>query len=137
MRSVCPVERVEVFNESTTGWVSVKGRDNFNAAFGEDTRVPRTFAAWLLTDHTSELLNGGIFNGRALFADGKNATNSVMIKEPVVVANTPKQATSGSKHVRRTSPPTTRRGDIIPTVAPPARPVYDQVSDGRQLPGIS
>ncbi|KXJ94238.1 hypothetical protein Micbo1qcDRAFT_159302 [Microdochium bolleyi] len=106
VRVVCPVERVEVFNESTTGWVSVRGRDNFDAAF--------------------ELLNGGIFNGRPLFADGKNATDPVMIKEPVDVADVHKHALSVSKHTRRSSPPTPHYRDVTPAVAFPVRPVHDQ-----------
>ncbi|RYO74770.1 hypothetical protein DL766_007296 [Monosporascus sp. MC13-8B] len=62
VRTVCSsVERVEVFGGSTSGWVSVRGRENFDAAMG--------------------LLNGGIFNGRYLFADGRNATQATVIKD--------------------------------------------------------
>ncbi|KAI2639729.1 hypothetical protein GGS26DRAFT_587178 [Hypomontagnella submonticulosa] len=63
VRTVSAVERVEVFNESTSGWVSVRGRENYDAAL--------------------RLLNGGVFNGRALLADGKNAVEPIMIREPV------------------------------------------------------
>ncbi|RYP81935.1 hypothetical protein DL769_001779 [Monosporascus sp. CRB-8-3] len=62
VRTVCSsVERVEVFGGSTSGWVSVHGRENFDAAMG--------------------LLNGGLFNGRYLFADGRNATQATVIKD--------------------------------------------------------
>ncbi|KAI1096328.1 hypothetical protein F5B19DRAFT_488294 [Rostrohypoxylon terebratum] len=66
VRTVCAVERVEIFNESTSGWVSVRGRENYDAAL--------------------QLLNGGIYNGRALLADGKNATETIMIRESVVTS---------------------------------------------------
>ncbi|KAI1502720.1 hypothetical protein F5X99DRAFT_407798 [Biscogniauxia marginata] len=87
VRNVCPVERVEVFNDSTSGWVSVWGRDNFEVAL--------------------RLLNGGVFNGRALLADGKNATETVMIKELVNVS-----AISGSSP----KTPRTQRYTIPPSV---------------------
>ncbi|KAH7037672.1 uncharacterized protein B0I36DRAFT_69528 [Microdochium trichocladiopsis] len=107
VRGVCPVERVEVFNESTTGWVSVRGRDNFEAAFN--------------------LLNGGIFNGRPLFADGKNATAPVMIKEPVeATTQAHRHAPSESKQTRRSSPASSRYQDAAPAVMPPLTPVPDQ-----------
>lgn len=32
VRTVATAERVEVFNESTSGWVLVRGRENFDAA---------------------------------------------------------------------------------------------------------
>ncbi|RYP01888.1 hypothetical protein DL764_006035 [Monosporascus ibericus] len=62
VRTVCSsVERVEVFGGSTSGWVSVHGRENFDAAMG--------------------LLNGGLFNDRYLVADGRNATQATVIKD--------------------------------------------------------
>jgi hypothetical protein len=34
VRTACPaVERVEIFNDSTSGWVSIRGRENFNKAY--------------------------------------------------------------------------------------------------------
>ncbi|KAI1457669.1 hypothetical protein F4805DRAFT_169365 [Annulohypoxylon moriforme] len=68
VRTVCPVDRVEVFNESTSGWVSVRGRENYDAAL--------------------QLLNGGIFGGRALLADGKNSSETIMIRETVKASKT-------------------------------------------------
>ncbi|KAI5864467.1 hypothetical protein GGS23DRAFT_604120 [Durotheca rogersii] len=84
VRSVCAVERVEVFNESTSGWVSVWGRENYDAAL--------------------RLLNGGVFNGRALLADGKNATETIMIRELVSPSNTP-GASSRTPHTPRFQTP--------------------------------
>ncbi|KAI0025037.1 hypothetical protein F4780DRAFT_491252 [Xylariomycetidae sp. FL0641] len=63
VRTVCEVGRVEVFNDSTCGWVQVHGRENFDVAL--------------------RLLSGNLFNGRPVFADGKNATEPIMIKELV------------------------------------------------------
>lgn len=37
VRQVCEVDHVEIFQKSTTGWVRVKGRENFDAAFGTTT----------------------------------------------------------------------------------------------------
>ncbi|KAI0199667.1 hypothetical protein F4808DRAFT_204417 [Astrocystis sublimbata] len=63
VRTVCPVERVEISEDSTSGHVVLKGCANFDAAF--------------------RLLNGGIFHDRALIADGRNAYSWVLIKHQV------------------------------------------------------
>ncbi|KAI0128928.1 hypothetical protein BJ170DRAFT_352911 [Xylariales sp. AK1849] len=64
VRTVCSsVERVEIFNESTTGWVCVRGRENYKAAL------------YLLTKK--------LFNGRPTFADGRNARQEIHIKRLV------------------------------------------------------
>lgn len=34
VRQVCDVDHVEIFQKSTSGWVRVKGRENFDKAFG-------------------------------------------------------------------------------------------------------
>ena len=34
-RSACDVDHIEVFQNSTSGWVRVKGKDNFERAWGE------------------------------------------------------------------------------------------------------
>lgn len=34
IRSVCEVDHIEMFPQSTSAWVRVKGRDNFNRAWG-------------------------------------------------------------------------------------------------------
>lgn len=41
VRTVCTVDYVEVFPESTSGWVRVEGRENFKAAFGMENE-PRS-----------------------------------------------------------------------------------------------
>lgn len=33
VRQVCDVDHVEIFQKSTSGWVRVNGRENFDAAF--------------------------------------------------------------------------------------------------------
>ncbi|KAI1212861.1 uncharacterized protein F4807DRAFT_302277 [Annulohypoxylon truncatum] len=87
VRTVCAVDRVEVFNESTSGWVSVRGRENYDAAL--------------------QLLDGGIFNGRPLFANGKNVSESIMIREPVGASKTaPKTASKTAS--KPTSKPTSK-----------------------------
>ncbi|KAI0389827.1 hypothetical protein F5Y17DRAFT_472432 [Xylariaceae sp. FL0594] len=63
VRKVCPVEHVEINEDSTSGHVLLKGRANFDAAF--------------------RLLNGGIFHDRALIADGRNADSWVLVKQHV------------------------------------------------------
>ncbi|OTA95801.1 hypothetical protein M434DRAFT_28491 [Hypoxylon sp. CO27-5] len=88
VRTVSIVERVEVFNESTSGWVAVKGRGNYDAAL--------------------HLLNGGIFNGRALLADGKNATESIMIRESVKAPTTRSSASKTPRPPKLKTPPSTQ-----------------------------
>ncbi|KAK7432730.1 hypothetical protein QQZ08_000590 [Neonectria magnoliae] len=63
IRSACAVEHIEVFQNSTSGWVRVNGRENFERAWG--------------------LLNGGVFKGRSIIASDKNRTEPIKIKEPV------------------------------------------------------
>ncbi|KAI1116086.1 hypothetical protein F5Y14DRAFT_85787 [Nemania sp. NC0429] len=63
VRTVCSVEHVEINEDSTSGHVVLKGRANFDAAF--------------------RLLNGGVFNDRALIADGRNVDNWVLVKHHV------------------------------------------------------
>ncbi|CAJ2506161.1 Uu.00g002910.m01.CDS01 [Anthostomella pinea] len=97
VRTICEVFRVEVFNDSTSGWVCLQGRENFDAAF--------------------RLLNGGVFNGRALFADGKNATEPVWIKELVPAGS------GSSPRTPRTSRPTPPPG--TQAMVSPTTPGYD------------
>ncbi|KAI2630742.1 hypothetical protein GGR54DRAFT_167243 [Hypoxylon sp. NC1633] len=99
VRTVCAVERVEVFNESTSGWVSVRGRENYDAAL--------------------HLLNGGIFNGRALLADGKNATETIMIRE-AVGAPTSSGPSSRSPHTTKfQASPSTQYSAATPPLTSP------------------
>ncbi|RGP81605.1 hypothetical protein FLONG3_337 [Fusarium longipes] len=60
-RSACVVDHIEVFQSSTSGWVRVRGRENFEKAWG--------------------LLNGGIFNGRSIIASDRNRNHSIKIRE--------------------------------------------------------
>ncbi|KAF4974639.1 hypothetical protein FZEAL_8474 [Fusarium zealandicum] len=63
IRTACKVDHIEVFQNSTSGWVRVKGNDNFERAW--------------------TLLNGGVFNGRSIIASDKNRKQSIKIKELV------------------------------------------------------
>ncbi|KAI1808427.1 hypothetical protein F4811DRAFT_238481 [Daldinia bambusicola] len=99
VRTVSAVERVEVFNESTSGWVSVRGRENYDAAL--------------------RLLNGGVFNGRALLADGKNATESIMIREPVAISTINNSASKTPHTPRYRTPPSTQYSSSTPPMVSP------------------
>ncbi|KAK8114072.1 hypothetical protein PG999_006141 [Apiospora kogelbergensis] len=84
VRTVCAVERVEIFNESTSGWVSVRGRDSFNLAL--------------------HFLSTELFNGRPTFADGRNAEQSIPIKK-LVDTNLPDASSRSPQTSRYTTPP--------------------------------
>uniref|UniRef100_A0A0D2XDD9 RRM domain-containing protein n=1 Tax=Fusarium oxysporum (strain Fo5176) TaxID=660025 RepID=A0A0D2XDD9_FUSOF len=60
-RTACVVDHIEVFQSSTSGWVRVRGRDNFERAWA--------------------LLNGGVFKGRSIIASDRNREHSIKIKE--------------------------------------------------------
>ncbi|KAF5676748.1 hypothetical protein FHETE_2021 [Fusarium heterosporum] len=60
-RTACVVDHIEVFQSSTSGWVRVRGRENFERAWG--------------------LLNGGVFHGRSIIASDKNRFQSIKIRE--------------------------------------------------------
>jgi hypothetical protein len=81
---VSDVDRVEVFNESTSGWIRVRGRQNFDAALSASKRVLFLVLTWptrLRADMDTEHLRDEIFYGRFIFADGRNATESIMIRK--------------------------------------------------------
>ncbi|KAI1768859.1 hypothetical protein GGR53DRAFT_476089 [Hypoxylon sp. FL1150] len=106
VRTVSSVERVEIFNESTAGWVSVRGRENYDAAL--------------------RLLNGGAFNGRALLADGKNATETIMIREPVATAGTSKSSSRTSNTPRYQTPPSAHYPASTPPLMSPVAAGYGE-----------
>ncbi|KAM0346808.1 hypothetical protein ACHAPU_005148 [Fusarium lateritium] len=60
-RTACVVDHIEVFQSSTSGWVRLRGRENFERAWG--------------------LLNGGVFHGRSIIASDKNRFQSIKIRE--------------------------------------------------------
>ncbi|KAI1492451.1 hypothetical protein F5X96DRAFT_377821 [Biscogniauxia mediterranea] len=106
VRTVCSVERVEVFNDSTSGWVSVRGRENFDLAY--------------------RLLNGGVFNGRALFADGKNATEPIMIKELVDTSAVSGSSPRSPRIPRYTTPPSVQYASGTPPMISSNSAVYEE-----------
>ncbi|KPM40667.1 hypothetical protein AK830_g5915 [Neonectria ditissima] len=78
----CAVEGIEVFPKSTSGWVCLNGKDNFERAW--------------------RLLNGGVFKGRSIIASDKNRTEPIKIKEP---AGSSKTANSQTPRSQATPPP--------------------------------
>ncbi|KAH7329246.1 hypothetical protein B0I35DRAFT_40033 [Stachybotrys elegans] len=59
-RHACSIDHVEVFENSTSAWVRVKGQDNFHKAWA--------------------LLNGGTFGGRCIIASDRNKTHEIKIR---------------------------------------------------------
>ncbi|KAH7023427.1 hypothetical protein EDB80DRAFT_878902 [Ilyonectria destructans] len=83
------VDRVEVFRASTSGWVRLKGRANFDKAL--------------------KLFNGGgIYRGRVVVADFTNGTDAVRIKQHVDPLLSGDYQTSPYQ----TAPPIQRESDI-------------------------
>ncbi|KAF9773921.1 hypothetical protein IL306_008177 [Fusarium sp. DS 682] len=60
-RPACLVDHIQVFQSSTSGWVRVRGRENFERAWS--------------------VFNGGVFKGRSIIASDKNRNHSIKIKE--------------------------------------------------------
>ncbi|RSL65408.1 hypothetical protein CEP54_004195 [Fusarium duplospermum] len=56
----CEVDRVQTFSGSTSGWVRLRGKANFEKAWG--------------------VLNGQDFQGRSIIADDKNRTQKITVK---------------------------------------------------------
>ncbi|KIL90921.1 hypothetical protein FAVG1_05617 [Fusarium avenaceum] len=92
-RTACVVDHIEVFQSSTSGWVRVRGRENFERAWG--------------------LLNGGVFNGRSIIASDKNRFQSIKIRE---LAIPPQGIQSQTPHYLPTPP--SQYTSPIPVVAP-------------------
>ncbi|QPH01771.1 hypothetical protein C2857_005974 [Epichloe festucae Fl1] len=63
LRVDCDVDHVELFQSSTSGWIRLRGEENFNKAW---TRLKTEY-----------------FRNRAIIASDKNRTDSIKIKEPV------------------------------------------------------
>ncbi|KAI1426008.1 hypothetical protein F5Y12DRAFT_713663 [Xylaria sp. FL1777] len=90
VRTVCSVEHVEINEDSTSGHVVLKGRANFDAAL--------------------RLLNGGVFQDRALIADGRNGNTWVLIKQHVDSLAASTQPPVASRH---TAGPTQRTPSLM------------------------
>ncbi|KAF5592694.1 hypothetical protein FPANT_5312 [Fusarium pseudoanthophilum] len=80
-RTACVVDHIEVFQSSTSGWVRVRGRENFERAWA--------------------LLNGGVFKGRSIIASDRNRKHSIKIKELA----TPPQAVISQTLQYQATPP--------------------------------
>ncbi|KAI9166912.1 hypothetical protein HJFPF1_03027 [Paramyrothecium foliicola] len=74
---VCTVDHVQVFHGSTSGWVRVVGKNNFEKAWKH--------------------LNGGLFNGRHIVASDKNRSEAIKIKE---LARMPRPSAPGRTQSR-------------------------------------
>ncbi|KAF5987160.1 hypothetical protein FBULB1_2092 [Fusarium bulbicola] len=80
-RTACLVDHIEVFQSSTSGWVRVRGRENFERAWA--------------------LLNGGVFKGRSIIASDRNRKHSIKIRELA----TPPQAVISQTLQYQATPP--------------------------------
>ncbi|KAJ4141039.1 hypothetical protein NW768_000246 [Fusarium equiseti] len=109
-RTACVVDHIEVFQGSTSGWVRVKGRENFENAWSKEI-LPKSASVGV--DMTAGLLNGGIFNGRLIVASDKNRSHSIKIRELVV----PQQRTQKSQQ----GPQIPQTPRYQPAHIPPAR----------------
>ncbi|KAM0820489.1 hypothetical protein AB5N19_06308 [Seiridium cardinale] len=110
VRTVCSaVERVEIFNESTSGWVCVRGRVNYTAAM--------------------HLLGTTPFNGRPMWVDGRNAKEEILIKRLVGAPDTLSCAPR-SPRTPRTMPQGTQYPSSTPPLMSPISSDYSQWSPG-------
>ncbi|KAI0448022.1 hypothetical protein F4803DRAFT_545545 [Xylaria telfairii] len=92
VRTVCSVEHVEI-NDTTGGHVILRGRANFDAAF--------------------RLLNGGVFQDRALIADGRNGEGWVLVKQHVDGPISSPQLSIASRASRHTTSPTESASSLM------------------------
>ncbi|KAK7923087.1 hypothetical protein PG985_007158 [Apiospora marii] len=104
VRTVCAVERVEIFNESTSGWVSVRGRESFDLAL--------------------QFLSTELFNGRPTFADGRNAEQPIPIKK-LVDTSLPDPTLRSPQTPRYTPPP------VSYSISSPALPKHSSAEYGQ------
>ncbi|KAI1854926.1 hypothetical protein JX266_001044 [Neoarthrinium moseri] len=106
VRTVCSaVERVEIFNESTTAWVCVRGHENYKAALHLLSTVP--------------------FNGRPTFADGRNAHQEIPIKR-LVGPTDMRMPSPRSPRTPRTTPQVTQYSSHSPSMMSPTVSDYSQ-----------
>ncbi|KAK5990287.1 hypothetical protein PT974_08554 [Cladobotryum mycophilum] len=78
LRQACTVDHIELFQTSTSGWVRLRGKDNFEKAWKH--------------------INSVDFKGRSIIASDKNRTESIKIKELV-------ESSSHSKNERSSPAP--------------------------------
>ncbi|KAI8678533.1 RRM domain-containing protein [Fusarium keratoplasticum] len=82
----CEVDHVEIFFNSTSGWVRLNGKDNFEKA-------------WKL------LSSGRAFDGRSIIADDKNRTQTITIKKKIVQPNIQQQEQQQEQQQQQNLPP--------------------------------
>ncbi|KUI65013.1 hypothetical protein VM1G_00164 [Cytospora mali] len=112
IKPVCTVDHVVIFPKSTSGWVRVKGYQNFKAVFNH--------------------LNGKEYNGRAIIADDRNADKPLKVRD-LLVANPPgstnRSSTSkGKAHDRNADDPLKVRD--LPVANPPGSTNRSSTSKG-------
>ncbi|KAL6356386.1 hypothetical protein LRP88_09982 [Fusarium phalaenopsidis] len=106
----CEVDHVEIFFNSTSGWVRLQGKDNFEKA-------------WKL------LSSGRAFDGRSIIADDKNRTQTITIKKKIVQLNTQQQEQQQQEQQQQNPPP--------PVVAYSQTPGYPPAAQGQQVAASS
>ncbi|KUJ13105.1 uncharacterized protein LY89DRAFT_721877 [Mollisia scopiformis] len=84
------VEHVFIYPSATDGWVKIRGREDFERAYDRSVNV------------FTEFLNGRVFEGKAIVADGRNGHSLVNLRdlEPI-------QTSSKQPAYIKTSPPDT------------------------------
>ncbi|RFN51001.1 hypothetical protein FIE12Z_4737 [Fusarium flagelliforme] len=123
-RTACVVDHIEVFQGSTSGWVRVKGRENFENAWGKGI-LPKP--AFVGVDMTAGLLNGGIFNGRLIVASDKNRSHSIKIRELVMPQQRTQKPQQGAQmpqqgpHISQQRPQIPQTPRYQPAPVPPTR----------------
>lgn len=70
------IERAQVYPDSTCGWVTVRGKEDFLKALRRFLLVWRNHV-----NRFSEHLQGGMLENRALCADGRNETEPIQIRD--------------------------------------------------------
>ncbi|KAJ3468981.1 hypothetical protein MRS44_003046 [Fusarium solani] len=116
----CEVDHVEIFFNSTSGWVRLQGKDNFEKA-------------WKL------LSSGRAFDGRSIIADDKNRTQTITIKKKVVQPNIQQQEHQQEQHQQEQQQQQQQQQQNLPqpVVAYSQTPGYPPAIQGQQVAASS
>lgn len=76
----CRVERVEVFPESTSGWVLVKGKENFDKIWSKCKQKHEDPSS--SSDIGTAYLQTTPFNERMLIASDRNVSEWIKVRVP-------------------------------------------------------
>lgn len=106
--AIVKVDRVEVFPDSTSGWIRVNGRANFDKAMGKAS-LHSPLIGRTEPDRGLEFIKTrGFFGRRDIVTDFTNGTESTTIKEHV----DPLRPNSYQTSPYQTAPPTQRESDV-------------------------